>query len=185
MFKRIHTFESYGELDMPIYNDVSISQFKQYMYIPEVKDLVNRLNNYWWEMENDDTSDEALMQQYGAEFERMEQEIKEVIKKHEDNNIDDEKENLISEFIEDLNNAGINVKIISEELHPEIKLTIDINDEEYDIVINDRGDVKLHDSDYIVHMGNVYEYKALVNKFKEMLSLYGDDYIKFLQNYSI
>jgi len=188
MFKHMHTFESYGELDMPIYNDASISQFKKYMYIPEVKDLVNRLNNHWWEMENDDTSDEELMQQYGSEFDEMEQEIKDVIENYNDNEYVDEdnidKDYLITSFIEKLSDAGINAKIISEEKDPIINLTIDINGEEYNIIIDNEGDVELYDADYVVKMGTVYLHEhELIDKFKEMLSSYGDDYIKFLQKY--
>jgi len=188
MLKYMHTFESYGELDMPVNSSFStFDEFKNYLSDPEIKDLVNRLNNLWWEMEQGDVEDEIEMNDYGTQLDNLENEIRETINQKATNvdELEDEGLSYESEELNDLfKRSNLNIKVLTDEVNINgIKLNLNIDDDEYNASITSKGDFILIEDSYMAYMGNVYDnITEVLNKFKELVNTYGDEYIKFFKD---
>ena len=195
MNKYLHTFESYNNLDMPINPSFSsYPQYKPYMSDYDVGNLVNRLNNMWWDMEQEDPADEVRMNEIGQELDELEEEIKERIRQIETETAEeDENDNsYLSDLVEDFKHymhiAGMPVNILSEDYSPtEVNLLVDIDGEEYDITIDEENNIFLTDSDITAYMGKLHSYdeKPFTAYFKELLNSFGEDYIEFLKNNAV
>jgi len=200
MFKHMHTFESYGDLDMPVNPSFSAyNEFKQYMSDPEVKELVNTLNNLWWEMEQGNVEDEVEMNEYGQQLEELEEEIRELInnkKVNVDTDDDDDSDgipndaevlNNVRYFKRMVDNSELDIVVLSED--PElsgdkVKFDVEIDGDQYKIILNEGGDLVLIDEDRIAYMGNIFdrEQDSVLTKFKEFMNVYGEDYNRFFDD---
>ncbi len=189
MLKYMYTFESYSMLDMPVNPSFSaFEEFKNYLGDPEIKDLVDRLNNLWWEMEQGNVEDEVEMNEYGAQLEELEEEIRELIHQKENEETEELEDEGFSYEIEELNELferkNLNVRIISEDTSSaETRLKIDVDGDELDAVIGSQGELILVEGSNLAYMGNIYDDKIeILNKFKELANAYGDEYLKFFKD---
>lgn len=205
MNKHLHTFESHGSLDMPLnpafYN---YNQFKDYLHNEEVADLVNRLNDLWWENEAEQASDERA-NEIGGQLDRLEQQIKAAIinadladAQQEQEDLDSQQEEYRDDVISALEKELNTVKDLEYEIENifaecdygicTIKLNLIIDEEEYNLVIEEEV-VHLHDFDYEAELGKLEIYSMnhkkseynLAQSFAELITTEGESYIEFLK----
>jgi len=192
MKKYLHTFESFNSLDMPVNPSfTSYNEFKAYMNIPEVADLVNRLNDLWWDMEKDPDKSDENMNVYGAQLNELEDNIRDIINEYTQSSnadeLDDDINYLLNEFTELLDESVKSFAIISSEFNKEtrnLKIILELNGEEYNVKINvDKADVILEDAGFEKYMGNIYDSpQKIKDNFTKMMSSYGEEYTNFLKN---
>ena len=187
--KYLKEYYEFNKLDMPINsNFISYENYKNYLDNEEVFELVNQLNNLYWEMEQEAIDDETA-NEYAEEIEQLENELYETIKKLRITNkiseIEQADNAIINDFEQNLENIIDNYSIESTSIeNGNVVILLNINDEEYEINIDSDGNAFLHDAEYIVPIGNIYEYN--VGKIlKNIISLYGVEYINYLKNNSI
>jgi hypothetical protein len=189
MLKNIKEFYKFNKLDMSVNpNFISYENYKNYLDDVEVYDLVNALNNLYWEMESDVIDDETA-NEYTEEIEKLENEIYETIKNLRINNriseFEQVNDTIINDFKYNLEDVISDYSIESTSTeNGDVVILVNINNEEYEIHIDSNDNAFLYDADYVIPIGNIYEYNV-GKTLKNIINLYGEEYINYLKNNSI
>lgn len=205
MNKHLHTFESHSRLDMPVNPAFYMyNKYEDFMDDPTVADLVNTLNDLWWENEAEAPSDERA-NEVGARIEQTEKELQfaianyDMIKhQHEQEQLDEDQQQDINDVVEcfekclaDIKNFEYEIENIKGDCYYstcEVTLDLIVDEEDYNISIGD-GIAYLNEFDYNAELGSINEYYHerktsqydIAQSIEEMLKTEGESFIDFLK----
>lgn len=200
--KHLHLFENHNTLDMPVNPSfLNYKKYEPYMHNPNIYDLMNQLNQLWYDMEQMDTDDDT-MNQIGAELEELEQEIvQEIITSSAQEDLDEldeeqqeELEDVVERMTSILSQHSLSVKDSGyDEDKDEVWVEVDIEDEEVEFRIQNNY-VTIEDFNQDIDMGYLYyDYERkgggydshkddFMNVLKDYLAATGDEYQEFIDN---
>lgn len=200
--KHLKLFEGFRQLDMPVNPSfLNYKKYEPYMDNPNVYDLMNTLNQLWYDMEQMETDDDT-MNQVGAELDDLEQQIvQEIITssaQQDLDELDEEQQEELESTVKMMNDIfaehDLSVKDSGyDEDDDYVWVEVDIEGEEVEFRI-DNNYVTLEDFDRDINMGYLYyDYQRnergydshtddFMNVFKDYLAASGEAYQEFIDS---